>query len=281
MDGFGGSIGIVGGGNVALDIARIVLDHKNLKSTDISSPFLNTIGESTDVNFFIRRGPFDLPCTTRELRELLTLPNIKVEIFGLDGIPLSQLDQYKKLQKSRKLDDRKQKRLLKVLAESESSNLTDGHRTIRFHFFHTPTEIQENSDTLSCYFNAKNEGIVMKEVNYLIESLGYNQTPIENEIEILDTSSGRGEYDKHRIYLAGWALSGAKGVVGDSTESARRACERKSVETGDEESFLLFSELVYRWRQRVKVHLMRLFFSFLLDQCSYSSRLQIQPFQIL
>ena len=155
MDGFGGSIGIVGGGNVALDIARIVLDHTNLKSTDISSTFLNTIGESTDVNFFIRRGPFDLPCTTRELRELLTLPNIKVEIFGLDGIPLSELDQYKKLQKSRKLDDRKQKRLLKVLAdkESESSNLTDGHRTIRFHFFHTPTEIQENSDTLSCYFD--------------------------------------------------------------------------------------------------------------------------------
>ena len=256
-----------------------------MRSTDISSTFLNTIGESTDVNFFIRRGPFDLPCTTRELRELLTLPNVKVEISGLDGIPLSELDQYKKLQKSRKLEDRKQKRLLKVLADKESEsnklNPTDDYRTIRFHFFHTPTDIQENGDTLSCYFDAKSEGIVMKELNYLIESLGYNPTPIENEIQILDTSSGRGDYKENRIYLAGWALSGAKGVVGDSTESARRACERKLVETSDEESFLLFSELVYRWRQRVKVHLMRLFFSFLLDQCSYSSRLQKQPFQIL
>ena len=182
-----------------------------------------------------------MPCTTRELRELLTLPNVKLEIFGLNGIPLSELDQYKKLQKSRKLEDRKQKRLLKVLADKENEsnklNPTDDYRTIRFHFFHTPTEIQENSDTLSCYFEAKSEGIVMKEVNHLIESLGYNPTPIENEIEILDTSSGRGEYEDNRIYLAGWALSGAKGVVGDSTESARRACERKLVETGDEESF--------------------------------------------
>ena len=98
-----------------------MLDHENLNSTDISSNFLNKIGESTDVNFFIRRGPFDLPCTTRELRELLTLPNVKVELVGLDG-QLSELDQYKKLQKSRKLDDRKQKRLLKVLADKESES---------------------------------------------------------------------------------------------------------------------------------------------------------------
>ena len=184
----------------------------------------------------------DLPCTTRELRELLTLPNIKVELFGLDGISLSELDQYKKLQKSRKLEDRKQKRLLKVLAdkESESKSLNqtlDGHRTIRFHFYHTPTEITEKSDALSCFFDAKTDGVVVKELNYLIESLGYNQTPIESTIQILDTSTGRGSYKDDRIYLAGWALSGAKGVVGDSTESARRACERKLVETGDEESF--------------------------------------------
>ena len=231
-----------------------MLDHENLNSTDISSNFLNKIGKSTDVNFFIRRGPFDLPCTTRELRELLTLPNVKVELFGLDG-QLSELDQYKKLQKSRKLDDRKQKRLLKVLADKESesknqSETSEGCRTIRFHFYHTPTEISENSDTLSCYFDAKTDGVVMKEVNYLIESLGYNPTPIDNQIEILDTSTGRGQYQENTIYLAGWALSGAKGVVGDSTESARRACERKLVEmTGDEERF--YCSVNYRWRQRV------------------------------
>ena len=173
-------------------------------------------------------------------------------MFGLDGL-LSELDQYKKLQKSRKLEDRKQKRLLKVLADKESesknqSETPEGCRTIRFHFYHTPTEILENSDTLSCYFDAKTDGVVMKEVNYLIESLGYNQTPIENQIEIMDTSTGRGKYQENTIYLAGWALSGAKGVVGDSTESARRTCERKLVEmTGDEERF--YCSVHYRWRQ--------------------------------
>ena len=54
----------------------------------------------------------------------------------------------------------------------------------------------------------------------------YDSTPVEEGIQIIDESTGRGNYQNQAVYLAGWALSGAKGVVGDSTDSARRAVER-------------------------------------------------------
>ena len=104
-----GNIGIIGGGNVALDIARVLLEPKLLTKTDVNTVFLERIRNIETVNIFVRRSPFDLPCTTRELRELVTLPSLgEVSINGLDS-ELNALQQYVSLQKSRKLPDRKLK----------------------------------------------------------------------------------------------------------------------------------------------------------------------------
>ena len=69
-------------------------------------------------------------------------------------------------------------------------------------------------------------GISVFELDYLIESLGYDRSPICDEVEIVDAESGRAHYRGKPVYLAGWALSGAKGVVGDSTDSSRRVADR-------------------------------------------------------
>ena len=64
-------------------------------------------------------------------------------------------------------------------------------------------------------------------LDYLIESLGYDHSPVDERIRIVDGSTGRAKFKDHtNVYMAGWALSGAKGVVGDSTETARTAVER-------------------------------------------------------
>ena len=127
-----------------------------LAMATVASLFLSQIGAVEQVHFFVRRGPFDLPCTTRELRELVRLPvhkndpseYIRVQTSGLVS-PLSQLSDYEKLQKSRKLSDRKQKRLLKVLADAEVAQNRKVGKGIHFHFYTTPVHIFHGDRNIS------------------------------------------------------------------------------------------------------------------------------------
>ena len=231
---FGGKFGIVGGGNVALDVARLLLNFtdETISKSDISSEFHANLSSTTEVHFFIRRSPFDLPCTTRELRELLTIPGVQLKLSGLDGVPLIEMDQYKKLQKSRDLASRKMKRLLKLLAEKEKSDLSksidSSTKLVKFHFHHKPKEIADQNGLDVLLESTTGKGEKRINLDFLIESLGYEPTPVDIITDI-DKSTGRAKFQEENIYLAGWALSGAKGVVGDSTESARTAVERLGI----------------------------------------------------
>lgn len=67
---------VIGNGNVAVDVARILLkEPEELKSTDISEDALEALRESQirKVSLVGRRGPVQAAFTTAELRELLTL----------------------------------------------------------------------------------------------------------------------------------------------------------------------------------------------------------------
>lgn len=73
---------ILGQGNVALDIARILLtDIDQLSKTDISERALENLANSKikEVEIVGRRGPLQMPCTTKELRELLALKNVRFD----------------------------------------------------------------------------------------------------------------------------------------------------------------------------------------------------------
>ena len=207
-------------------IARVILQPDLLRESDVNSEFISQIANISEVSFFIRRGPLDLPCTTRELRELLNLPRVKsVTISGLD-LPLRELDEYRNLQKSRKISDRKQKRLLKLLADRENFEETLGENIINFHFFTSPIEITNLKNQINVQFREKSGNVKNYKMDWLVESLGYDFSPISDQIGNINLETGRATFNDKNIYLAGWALSGAKGVVGDSTDSARRVTER-------------------------------------------------------
>jgi len=231
---YGGRVGLVGGGNVALDVARLLLNysHASVAASDIAHSFHASLRPTTEVHFFIRRSPFDLPCTTRELREMLTIPHVHVKISGLNGQQLHEMDEYKKLQKSRDLTQRKTKRLLKLLADKEIKDMTrqmsSESKLIKFHFHHKPTHIDEtdNQQLAVMLESTTGSGSKKLQVDYLIESLGYQPTPVDNDIASIELETGRAKFNRDTtVYLAGWALSGARGVVGDSTESARVAVD--------------------------------------------------------
>ncbi|CAG5107369.1 Oidioi.mRNA.OKI2018_I69.chr1.g3286.t1.cds [Oikopleura dioica] len=223
-----GNVGIIGGGNVALDVARVLLEPELLQPTDVSKHFIEQAQKVDKISIFIRRGPFDLPCTTRELRELIHLPSVsRIIIKGLDE-PLGESEKYKKLMKSRKVQERKTKRLLKLLAESETDQKAGSFgkgKTVEFNFFHTPENILDaDNGGISVEFSHQGNSRRV-DLSALVESLGYEKTPVSNFITDVDTKTGRASAFDRPIYLSGWALGGAKGVVGDSTESSRLAVQ--------------------------------------------------------
>nr|POE85376.1 nadph:adrenodoxin oxidoreductase, mitochondrial [Quercus suber] len=70
---------VIGQGNVALDVTRILLSPLDqLRETDISESALEALSKSKirDVKVIGRRGPLQAPYTIKELRELLTIPGL-------------------------------------------------------------------------------------------------------------------------------------------------------------------------------------------------------------
>ncbi|CZR62235.1 related to NADPH:adrenodoxin oxidoreductase, mitochondrial precursor [Phialocephala subalpina] len=81
---------VVGQGNVALDVARILLqDTSILKSTDITENAIETLQKSKvkRVRVVGRRGPLQAAFTIKEIRELMKLPSVGFEPVDESLIP--------------------------------------------------------------------------------------------------------------------------------------------------------------------------------------------------
>ncbi|WP_062216120.1 FAD-dependent oxidoreductase [Streptomyces sp. NBRC 109706] len=78
---------VVGAGNVALDVARMLArTAAELRSTDVPPPVLSTLADSAvrSVHLVGRRGPSQARFTTKELRELGTLAEAEVVVEGAE-----------------------------------------------------------------------------------------------------------------------------------------------------------------------------------------------------
>lgn len=79
----GSSVVVIGQGNVALDVARILCSPLDLlRSTDICTHALRALEQSRvqRVHVVGRRGPVQSAFTIKELRELTTLSGVRLEI---------------------------------------------------------------------------------------------------------------------------------------------------------------------------------------------------------
>ncbi|CAP71503.1 uncharacterized protein PODANS_6_1370 [Podospora anserina S mat+] len=78
---------IIGNGNVAMDVARILLKSpEELAKTDIAAHALDALSKSKTHNIRIigRRGPIQAAFTTKELRALYKLPGVEVRPYELE-----------------------------------------------------------------------------------------------------------------------------------------------------------------------------------------------------
>ena len=80
-------ISVIGNGNVATDLARIFLkDKKEFETSDMPDPVIDIIKtpEINSVSLIARRGIYQSAFSTKEMRELSKVDNLKIYMFDED-----------------------------------------------------------------------------------------------------------------------------------------------------------------------------------------------------
>lgn len=233
---------VLGQGNVALDVARILLRPMHeLATTDIADHALAALGESSIRRVYLvgRRGPAQAACTAKELREILGIKDVYVHIQETDL--LKSLADEEELKKSRT-----QKRVYELLykaATSRPSHPISGQRELHFVFFRRPerflhadcsnevsgvhfekTCLKENgvsgkqSAVGTGQFEGLDCGLVLKSIGY--KSVPVTELPFNHQKGIVPNVEGRvvSDVSDHAVpekglYVAGWLKRGPTGIV--------------------------------------------------------------------
>lgn len=263
---------IIGAGNVALDIARILLSPvENLATTDISAKALKLIREKNsinDVTIVARRGILNAAFTIKELRELTKIKSIKCEI--------SVEENFKSLNTEQILTKlaRPRKRLTEFMLKMTNQNNNSVSKTLKFAFLRSPVEILGDSDSkkvsgvkfrmneynldfIKSLEKANTEDILNKipctQINNIdpeiipadlvVRSIGFKNVSIDPDLPF-DKKTGVILNDKGKVankdglYCTGWIKRGPRGVIVDTTtdanETAKKLCTDLKEATSDQ-----------------------------------------------
>lgn len=233
------NITIIGNGNVAIDVARVLLiNPKYWHKTDMSEEAVAilSLAKIKKVNIVARRGLLQSAFTNKEIRELLDLcpPNINF-------IPIDQalVDEVSSLKLGR-VDKRK----LAVLTKSRPESGTE-LKTLSIQYLKSPVEFIGNSTVTHTKFQKNliiEERVVPQDEfetipnELVILSIGYHGTPLNGLKELgvsfkdgrVSSFNGRVSSENDTIlpgwYTSGWIKTGPKGVIAttmmDSFETA-------------------------------------------------------------
>ncbi|XP_042363904.1 NADPH:adrenodoxin oxidoreductase, mitochondrial [Plectropomus leopardus] len=243
---------IVGQGNVALDIARVLLsDIDLLKKTDITQPALEALAESRVRRVLIvgRRGPIQIACTIKELREMVNLPNTRPEMVAADFEGVKEA--LKDLPRPRKrLTELMLKTALEIPGEKEQEKQNKASRIWGLRFFRSPVEILADPDRNRTAgirlavnrLEGSGDGakaVLTGEVEdvscgMVISSIGYKSLPIDPSVPfdpckaIVPNNMGRIQ-EAAGLYCSGWLKTGPTGVIAttmnNSFDTARSLVE--------------------------------------------------------
>ncbi|EJT48147.1 hypothetical protein A1Q1_02851 [Trichosporon asahii var. asahii CBS 2479] len=226
------SVDVVGQGNVALDVGRMLLQPVSvLEKSDIPQSVIDTLAKKAvdDVRIVGRRGPAQVAFTTKELREMTKLPGI-----NYPGLPPDLQAAAKEATKG----DRMRTRQLGLMEKPLSG---PGGR-FAFEFLRSPIRFNpssSNSGVVGSVEWGENELVdggrkakstgrsETRDTDMVIESVGYKSEPISdflphatgkivNDAGRVRTESGL----VPRVYTTGWVARGPVGVIASTMQDA-------------------------------------------------------------
>ena len=231
------SVAVLGAGNVALDVARMLAKHADdLLPTEIPANVHAGLKASkvTDVHVFARRGPAQAKFSPLELRELGHVPDVDVivdpEDFEFDEGSMAAIaasNQTRQVVKT--LTDW-------TLKEGEST----ASRRLHLHFLHAPVEIVGTDGHVSALVTERTrltgDGTVEGtgeqhrwDVQAVYRAVGYFGSPVpglpfDDVAGVISNHEGRvqapGGEDVPGVYCTGWIKRGPVGLIGHTKSDA-------------------------------------------------------------
>jgi ferredoxin--NADP+ reductase len=233
---------VVGVGNVAMDVARILAKTVDeLKTTDIADHALDALAQSRIKNIFVlsRRGPAQVKFTNPEIKEFGELADAEPVVHAADLV----LDA---LSAQEIANDREAQRNLEILQKYAAQPAQGKRRQVHFRFLVSPVEIMDDGRsnvgavrlernalraTADGYLNAHGTGeTLIIPAGLVLRSVGYKGTPLADvpfdertgtihnrDGRVVERATGQpvsGEY------VVGWAKRGPTGVIGTNKPDA-------------------------------------------------------------
>ena len=228
-----GAVAVVGVGNVAIDIARVLVKTPaEMAATDIADHAAEAVQASplTDVYMFGRRGPVEAKFTNVELREMGKLENC-MPIVHADQLPDAVTGDWSDR------DQRLKERNLATMREFLDVDPAGKQKNCHFEFFANPVEVLGGDRVEGLRVErTKVEGgravgtgeFFDVECGLVVAAIGYYSIPIEGVP--FDADNGIVVHDDGRVgdgvYAVGWIKRGPTGVIGTNKPDGETAAQQ-------------------------------------------------------
>lgn len=236
------SVAVIGNGNVALDVARVLAKHaEDLLPTEIPANVYEGLAASpvTDVHVFGRRGPTSVKFTPLELRELGELRDVDMIVHDEDF-------DYDEQAKAAVAGNKQVFVIDKVLNQWRQRETGQASRRLHLHFFAKPVELVDDGTGRVGAIRYERtapdgEGGVtgtgeIREipVQAVYRAVGYFGSPLpgipfdkkfgvipnhEGQVLVRDKESGDTR-QMYGVYATGWIKRGPVGLIGHTKSDA-------------------------------------------------------------
>lgn len=237
---------VLGQGNVAIDVARILLRPvHDLLTTDIAQHALSALLSSKIKKVYLvgRRGPAQIACTAKELRELLGIKEVEVIVQPSDLVTTSQDEEEMKASRIRR---RVYDLLCKAAQPKASVPNLGSNKELHFVFYRQPAKLLalENGQGVAGVqlektvlqvetgsgqqraigtgvFEDLSSGLVLKSVGY--KSIPLEGLSFDNQKGVVPNVHGRvlkvpihmdNPTFEPGLYVVGWLKRGPTGIIG-------------------------------------------------------------------
>jgi len=244
-------IAVIGAGNVALDVARMLAKHpRDLASTEIPEQVMRGLEASpvTDVHVFARRGPAQAKFSPLELRELGHVPDVDVLVDPEDF-------QFDAGSEEAMASSNQTKQVVATLMDWAlvDPSASTASRRIHLHFLHRPVEVLGGVDDdgvtrvaglrterteLVGDGTARGTGVLVDTpVQAVYRAVGYFGSPVpgvpfDDARGVIPNAGGRVLDDAGRpvpgLYATGWIKRGPVGLIGSTKSDAQETIRHLS-----------------------------------------------------
>ena len=207
---------IVGNGNVALDVARVLLmGPEALAATDIAAHTLDALAHSSidEVVILARRGLRHAAFSAGEFLALGHLPGVDI-VIDADDLPE---DDDVDVETSFKID---------IAREYAQRQPTPEHKRIVFRFNTSPVSVVGQDRAQGLQVHSERSGTEVIETPLILRSIGYRGLAVDGLP--YDDATATVPNDRGRVadgvYVTGWIKRGPRGVIGTN-----RLCAEETV----------------------------------------------------